>query len=201
LDLRQATTLVSGAEKLGGVPRRRLFDNAKKVTLGKYDEGRVAWNLRMLDIALRVGFEIWLCQPYLAQTKGKVESGVKYVKGNIWPSMRFTRDGDLNRQGLEWCDSVASRRIHGTTGKVPWEMLAEERPHLGRLTHRYTLRLTPGRTERWPGTASSDGRAPEMGTTASGSVTSCRRANVTGLWRSEPRSCPDWPSSPWLPTS
>ena len=29
----------------------------------------------MLDFSLRVGFEIRLCQPYWAQTKGKVESG------------------------------------------------------------------------------------------------------------------------------
>ena len=62
-----------------------------------------------------MGFEIRLCQPYRAQTKGKVESGVKYVRRNMWPSMRFTDDADLNRQGLEWCDVVANARVHGTT--------------------------------------------------------------------------------------
>ena len=30
---------------------------------------------------------------------------------------------DLNRQGLEWCDVVANARVHGTTHRVPWEML------------------------------------------------------------------------------
>ena len=58
---------------------------------------------------------------------------MKYVRRNMWPSIRFTDDADLNRQGLEWCDSVANRRIHGTTCRVPWEMLAEERPRLGNL--------------------------------------------------------------------
>ena len=53
--------------------------------------------------------------------------------------MRFTDDADLNRQGLEWCDTVANARVHGTTYRVPWEMLAEERPHLGRLPDRTTL--------------------------------------------------------------
>ena len=70
---------------------------------------------------------------YRAQTKGKVESGAKYVRRNMWPSIRFTDDADLNRQGLEWCDAVANRRIHGTTHRVPGEMLAEERPHLGKM--------------------------------------------------------------------
>ena len=130
---------VNAFEYLGGVPRRCLYDNAKVVTLGRDEDGQVEWNRRMLDFALRVGFEIRLCQPYRAQTKGKVESGVQYVKGNMWPSIRFTGDADLNRQGLEWCDSVANRRIHGTTHRVPWEMLAEERPRLGKAPGRGTL--------------------------------------------------------------
>ena len=93
----------------------------------------------MLDFALRVGFEIRLCQPYRAQTKGKVESGVKYVRRNMWPSLRFTDDADLNRQALEWCDVVSNARVHGTTYRIPWEMLNEERAHLGKLPERATL--------------------------------------------------------------
>ena len=130
---------VNAFEYFGGVPRRCLYDNAKVVTLGKDETGRVEWNLRMLDFALRLGFEIRLCQPYRAQTKGKVESGVKYVRRNMWPSMRFTDDADLNRQGLEWCDVVANARVHGTTFRIPWEMLSEERPHLGQLPDRAAL--------------------------------------------------------------
>ena len=130
---------VNAFEYLGGVPRRCLYDNAKVVTLGRDEGKQPIWNQRMLDFAMRVGFETRLCQPYRAQTKGKVESGVKYVKGNMWPSIRFTDDADVNRQGLEWCDSVANRRIHGTTHRVPWEMLAEERAHLGRLPGRASL--------------------------------------------------------------
>ena len=123
-------------EYFGGVPRRCLYDNAKVVTLGRDEEGRTEWNRRMLDFALRLGFELRLCQPYRAQTKGKVESGVKYVRGNLWPSLRFTDDADLNRQALQWCDSVANRRTHGTTGRPPAEMLAAEQPHLGKLPER-----------------------------------------------------------------
>ena len=130
---------VNAFEYLGGVPRRCLYDNAKVVTLGRDEEKQPIWNQRMLDFAMRVGFEVRLCQPYRAQTKGKVESGVKYVRRNMWPSMRFTDDADLNRQGLEWCGSVANRRIHGTTHRVPWEMLAEERPGLGQVPGRGVL--------------------------------------------------------------
>ena len=64
---------------------------------------------------------------------------MKYVRRNMWPSIRFTDAADLNRQGLEWCDTVANRRIHGTTHRVPGEMLAEERPHLGQMPGRNAL--------------------------------------------------------------
>ncbi len=84
-------------------------------------------------------FDLKLCQPYRAQTKGKVESAVKYVRGNLWPSVRFTDDAGLNRQTLQWCDGVANRGLHGTTHCLPAGMLAEEQPHLGKLPERNAL--------------------------------------------------------------
>ena len=108
---------VNAFDYLGGVPRRCLYDNAKVVTLGRDEEGRTEWNRRMLDFALRLGFDLKLCQPYRAQTKGKVESGVKYVRGNLWPSVRFTDDADLNplrrADPFRPCDNIARYLILG----------------------------------------------------------------------------------------
>ena len=76
-----------------------MYDNAKVVVLDRDDkESDHEWNSRMLDSTRRVGFELRLCRPYRAQAKGKVESGVKYLKGNFWPSARFGDDADLNRR-------------------------------------------------------------------------------------------------------
>ncbi len=69
---------VNAFEYFGGVPRRCLYDNAK-VVLGRDAGGHVEWNSRMLDFALRVGFELRLCQPYRAQTKGKVQRALRAV--------------------------------------------------------------------------------------------------------------------------
>ena len=126
-------------EYFGGVPRRCLYDNAKVVVLGRDEEGLVQWNSRMLDFARRVGFDMRLCRPYRAQTKGKVESGVKYVRNNLWPSVKFTDDDDLNRQALEWCNTVANERVHGTTNRIPKAMLAIERESLGSVPGRRSL--------------------------------------------------------------
>ena len=37
-------------------------------------------NAAFLDFALRVGFDVRFCRAYRAQTKGRVESGIKDVK-------------------------------------------------------------------------------------------------------------------------
>ena len=130
---------INAFEYFGGVPRRCLYDNAKVVVLGRDEAGRPEWNSRMVDFALRVGFQMRLCRPYRAQTKGKVESGVKYVRRNLWPTVRFSDDDDMNRQGLEWCETVANERVHGTTRERPRVLLGKERPHLGALPERSGL--------------------------------------------------------------
>ena len=130
---------VNAFDYLGGIPRRCLYDNAKVVTLGRDEEGCTEWNRRMLNFALRLGFELKLCRLCRGQTKGKVESRVKYVRCNLWPSVRFTDDAALNRQALQWCDTVANRRLHGTTHRIPVEMLVQEQPHLGKLPDRVAL--------------------------------------------------------------
>ena len=62
-------------EYLGVRARRRLYDYAKAVSMGRGEDGQVEWNLWMLNVSLRVRFEMWLGRPHRSQTKGKVEAG------------------------------------------------------------------------------------------------------------------------------
>ncbi|BDG59307.1 IS21 family transposase [Caldinitratiruptor microaerophilus] len=116
--------------RFGGVPRRCLYDNTKVVVLERDEHDQPVWNPRFLDFALRVGFDIRLCHPYRPQTKGRVESGIKYVKRNFWPGVRFVDLADLNQQAAQWCDTVADVRVHGTTHERPVDRLRIEREHL-----------------------------------------------------------------------
>lgn len=110
----------------GGVPREVLHDNLKTAVLERTADGIVHWHPRYLDFARYYGFSPHACQPYRAQTKGKVESGVKYVRGNFWPGLFFDDLADLNRQGWGWLDNVANVRVHGTTGEIPFSRLRQE---------------------------------------------------------------------------
>jgi len=53
------------------------------VSCGARDaEDVVHWNPRFLGFADVAGFAPQACKPYRPPTKGKVENGVKYVRGN-----------------------------------------------------------------------------------------------------------------------
>lgn len=67
-----------------------------------------------------------MCRPYRAQTKGKVESGVKYVKHNFIPGRVFRDLDDFNEQLRCWQQEVADVRLHGTTHQRPIDRFAEE---------------------------------------------------------------------------
>ena len=109
-----------------GVPREVLHDNLKTAVLSRTADGKIHWHPRYLDFAHYYGFSPRACRPYRAQTKGKVESGIKYIRGNFWPGLVYSDLADLNRQALHWLDTVANIRVHGTTKEAPFERLVKE---------------------------------------------------------------------------
>lgn len=110
----------------GGYPRRILYDNMKTVVLKpRRADAPAELNPHFADFAGFWGFEVDLCWPYRAQTKGKVERTIGYVKDNFLEGRRFVDLGQMNQQGLAWCDRVNGTR-HGTTGEIPAEQLVKE---------------------------------------------------------------------------
>ena len=57
--------------------------------------------------------------PYRAQTKGKVERPVRYLRGNFVYGRTFLHDADLDQQRQHWLERVANVRVHGTTRERP----------------------------------------------------------------------------------
>lgn len=109
----------------GGRCEEHLYDRMRTVVLGS-SQGRARLNPTFESFAGHWSFTPRLCQPYRAQTKGKVESGVKYVKRNFVPGRTFRDLEDFNAQLGAWQAEVADLRIHGTTHQRPIERFAEE---------------------------------------------------------------------------
>jgi hypothetical protein len=114
-------------EWFGGLTEEILYDNPKTVVLKRDWEGRVVeWHPQFWDFARYYGFTPRLCRPYRAQTKGKVESGIKYVKRSFVKGRPFPAQEAMNPMVQDWLVTVADQRIHGTTFRKPAELFPQE---------------------------------------------------------------------------
>jgi transposase len=123
--------LLDGHERafshFGGRTQTILYDNPRTIVLAKDETaGRVTWNGTFKDRMDFYGVTIRLCRYYRAQTKGKVESGVKYVKRNALIGQSFASLEELNEYLTKWCLEIADQRIHGTTHEKPAERFERE---------------------------------------------------------------------------
>ena len=113
--------LESAFERFGGVPRELLFDQMKTVVVSddRSSGGGLVVNAEFLRFAAHWGFMPRSCRPYRAQTKGKVERPIRYVRESFFYGRTFVNDADLNEQADRWVEGTANVRLHGTTRERP----------------------------------------------------------------------------------
>jgi transposase len=116
-------------EHFGGRCREHLYDRPRTVC-HPAGENRHRWNPTFRAFADYWGFEPRLCRPYRPQTKGKVESGVKYMRRNFLPGRCFLDDRDFDEQLVQWTETIADVRVHGTTHERPVDRFEIEARHL-----------------------------------------------------------------------
>ena len=113
----------------GGIPEECVYDQTKLVVIDEIAR-EITVNQRFNEYATVVGFDIHSCRGYDPESKGKVEAGVKYVKNNCFYAQEFDTEQAMYEYIENWL-TKANNRIHGTTGKVPKEVLAnQELKHL-----------------------------------------------------------------------
>ena len=119
-------TLIRGLEEafrfFGGVTTELLFDQMKAVITGdlRLKGGQLVVNEEFLRFATHWGFRARACRPYRAQTKGKVERPIAYLRDNFVYGRDFISDAHLDEERLRWLER-ANSRVHGTTRQVPRE--------------------------------------------------------------------------------
>ena len=148
-DTRMATLLrlhEAAFAELGGIPREILYDRMKTVILGTDERGETRWNPLFSDFARHWGFTPRACRAYRPQTKGKVESGVGYIRKNFLCGREAHNLSDLRSQLRTWVWQVANQRIHGTTHRHIFTAWNEEKlllhPLLGRSAYQYASEET-----------------------------------------------------------
>ena len=112
-------TVVRGLEAafafFGGVPSELLFDQMRAVVVGDHrrEGGRLLENREFLRFSAHWGFRIRACRAGRAQTKGKVERPISYVRSSFFYGREFVSDdhaGSARRQ------RGGPRRVHVAHG-------------------------------------------------------------------------------------
>lgn len=105
-------------ESFGGVPSRIRIDCLKAAIVKAITHDPVVQR-SYREFAEHYGFLISPCRPYTPEHKGKVESGVRYVKRNFLAGRELRDLNDANQQVEHWVEAIAGVRIHGTTRERP----------------------------------------------------------------------------------
>jgi transposase len=108
----------------GGVPKRLVIDNLK-AAVARADWYDPEVHPKLQSFAAHYGTSFLPTKPYTPQHKGKVESGVKYVKRNALQGRSFTSLAEQNAWLLDWETRVADQRIHGTTKRQVAKLFEE----------------------------------------------------------------------------
>ncbi len=124
----------------GGVARDVLYDNMKTVVIQRnaYGAGQHRLHPELKDFAKHYGFMPKLCKPYRAQTKGKVERFIRYLRASFFiPLMATLRAANLdldcdtaNAEVLKWLNEVANQRQHKTIDDKPINRMKKEQAAL-----------------------------------------------------------------------
>jgi transposase len=98
----------------GGVPRTLVIDNLK-AAVAHPDWFDPELTPKVQSFCRHYGTVILPTKPYTPRHKGKIESGVKYVKNNALKARQFANLEEQNRCLADWERTVADTRVHGTT--------------------------------------------------------------------------------------
>jgi transposase len=114
----------------GGVPKALVLDNLK-AGVETPDWFDPELNPKLRSFADHYGVAILPTRPRMPRHKGKIESGVGYVKKNALKGRSFSSLEEENQCLKRWEETVADTRVHGTTRKQVGKVFVEvERPAL-----------------------------------------------------------------------
>jgi transposase len=108
-------------ESFGGVPKRVVPDNLKAAVRKALIHDPVLGEAYR-RLALHYDFLISPTVPRTPRHKGKVESGVHYVKRNFLAGQEFVDIDTANQRLWIWIREVAGTRTHGTTRQAPLQL-------------------------------------------------------------------------------
>ena len=113
----------------GGTPHQLVYDQDRILVVSE-NSGDIIHTQAFAAFLADAKLEVRVCRKSDPETKGLVESAVKFIKGNFMENRLFLDIGIWNTSFEEWLIRTGNGKKHGTTKRKPEEMFAEEQEHL-----------------------------------------------------------------------
>jgi transposase len=120
---------VNAFRYFGGVPQSINYDNLKTVVLSRVGSD-IRFNPRFMDFAGYYLFRPVPCGVRKANEKGKVESGIKYVRTAFLAGRVISSHAQVQGEAERWLAEECNVRVHGTTRERPVDRFEADRARL-----------------------------------------------------------------------
>lgn len=116
-------------EFIGGVPKEIVFDQDRVLAVSE-NYGDIIHTEEFERFRRNMKFSVYLCRGNDPESKGKIESVVKYAKQNYAAQRVFDNLVLWNEGCIDWLNRTGNTNIHATTKKVPAEVFKSEQEYL-----------------------------------------------------------------------
>lgn len=119
------TFLKEAFEFFHGVPRKLIVDNFKAAVLHHAPHCPAEFHPAFLDFCAHYGILPTACNVRAPYEKGRIESGIGYIKGNFMRGNTFRSMEEAQCSLRDWLENIANVRIHSTTRRRPVDLFQE----------------------------------------------------------------------------
>ncbi len=116
----------------GGRTQMIVYDQDRVFVVDE-NFGNIVLVPKFEEYVKKVGFSVRLCRPHDPQSKGKVETFVRYIKESFLAGRIYKGIDSLNSDALRWLDAEGNGTTNLRTRKPPRVMFREEAQHLTRV--------------------------------------------------------------------
>jgi len=113
----------------GGRPKEIAYDQDKILAVSE-NQGDIIYTEGFQSYISEVKFDIFLCHGYDPESKGRIESVVKYAKNGFAKHRIFRDIISFNADCIAWLKRTGNTEVHGTIRKIPAEVFTLEKEYL-----------------------------------------------------------------------
>lgn len=121
--------LESCFKTFGGIAKELVIDQDHLMTVSE-NGGDIIHTFEFERCKNRHGFSVWLCRKEDPESKGMIESCVKFVKYNFAKNRYFINLQQWTNECFDWLVRTGNGKVHSETKKIPAEVFLVEKEYL-----------------------------------------------------------------------